>query len=99
MARPSFDGAGGVLPKDARTPVGHEGDTLGFWFGGDLKTCWKGVYEGYSLERLQQEETELWAERGRLAAAGATAQQALGPILIRIALVEDRLRQIVGRYS
>jgi hypothetical protein len=99
MARLRFDGAGGVVPKDARTPGGHEGVTLGFWFGADLRTCWKGVYEGYSLERLQQEETELWAERGRLAAAGTTAQEALGPILIRIALVEDRLRQIVGRYS
>ncbi|MDH3263895.1 MAG: hypothetical protein OEM24_07860 [Paracoccaceae bacterium] len=99
MARPRFDGAGGVFPKDARTPGGHEGVTLGFWFGGDLRTCWKGVYEGYSLELLRQEENELWAERRRLADAGTKVQEALGPILMRIALVEDRLREIVGRYS
>lgn len=99
MARPRFDGAGGVLPTDARAPGGQEGVTLGMWFGDDLRTCWRRVYESYSLERLRQEENELWAERRRIAAAGAVGKKALGPILMRIALVEDRLRQIVGQYS
>jgi hypothetical protein len=71
----------------------------GFWFGGDVKACWRGVYASYELDALRREEDELWAERERLAEAGPPEPEALEPILLRIALVEDRLRELIGRYS
>ena len=57
------------------------------------------MYESFSIERLRQEEDELWLERERIALEGSLDEEALEPILLRIALVEDRLREIVGTYS
>lgn len=97
MGRLRFDGA----LSDARHLAGPEEGRLpqGFWFGSDLRTCWRSVYESFSLERLRQEEDELWAERERLAVNASADEGALEPVLLRIALVEDRLREIIGRYS
>lgn len=89
----------GLFPAHSGSEPEDGGLPAGLWFGGDLKACWKGVYDGFSVARLKQEEDDLWAERERLAECETRDLRAQDAVRLRIALVEDRLRALLGQYS